>query len=173
MRFISTSLPRIYAEHRDALVAALDRIVRCRDTAEDLVHDAYLKVHQVMGRETIDAPGPFLLTTARHLALDHLRARRVRDRLLAPADEGVDWEQLPTSQPSPEQAADALIGVEALERLLRQLPARQREILLLHRVVGLRYGEIASRLGVSTSTVEKDLRAALLHCIGADESPHR
>lgn len=50
---------------------------------------------------------------------------------------------------------------------LGRLPARRREIFLLHRLDGLDYAEIARRLGIGAEEVERHIAAALLHI--ADE----
>src|SRR5690606_39520721 len=50
-----------------------------------------------------------------------------------------------------------------LEAALRELPARVRNVFVLNRFEELSGVEIARRLGVSVSTVEKDLTRALLH----------
>jgi len=43
---------------------------------------------------------------------------------------------------------------------LEKLPPRTREILLMHRLNNLTYSEIASRLGISSSAVEKHIAKA-------------
>jgi len=46
---------------------------------------------------------------------------------------------------------------------LRELPTRVRAVFVLARFEELKAPEIASRLGVSISTVEKDMRRAVAH----------
>lgn len=45
------------------------------------------------------------------------------------------------------------------------MPTRRRQAFLLDRLDGMPQAEIARALGVSLSTVEKDLRAALELCL--------
>jgi RNA polymerase sigma-70 factor (ECF subfamily) len=59
-----------------------------------------------------------------------------------------------------------LLGKEACERILvalRELPTRVRAVFVLARFEELKAPEIANRLGVSISTVEKDMRRAVAH----------
>ncbi len=50
-----------------------------------------------------------------------------------------------------------------LEAVLRAMPARTREIFLLHRVADLAYPEIADRLGIDADMVEWEVAEAILH----------
>jgi RNA polymerase sigma-70 factor (ECF subfamily) len=50
-----------------------------------------------------------------------------------------------------------------VSEVLMALPARTRAVFLLRRVEGLRYAEIAIRLRVSVSTVEKEMARATEH----------
>jgi RNA polymerase sigma-70 factor (ECF subfamily) len=67
----------------------------------------------------------------------------------------------PTEELTPERI---LLGREACERILmalRELPARVRAVFVLARFEEMKAQEIANRLGVSISTVEKDMRRAV------------
>ena len=65
---------------------------------------------------------------------------------------------------TPEDEAAARQDFMILEDALRQLPAKTREIFLMSRVQGHSYGEIANRVGISQSAVEKHMLRALRHC---------
>lgn len=64
---------------------------------------------------------------------------------------------LPVLQPNPQE-------MEQLSRQLRALPRRSQQVFLLSRLDGLSYANLAERLGVSLSTVEKDMLRVLQHC---------
>lgn len=70
---------------------------------------------------------------------------------------------------SPEQTTSDRQSVERLSKALQKLPERTRRIFCLARVEGLSYPEIARQLGISESTVYKDMRLALAHCLMAME----
>jgi RNA polymerase sigma-19 factor, ECF subfamily len=61
---------------------------------------------------------------------------------------------------------EALIAVDAV---LSNLPQRSREVFLLSQLDGLTYSEIAQQLGISFSTVRKDMFSALKACHTAIE----
>jgi RNA polymerase sigma-70 factor (ECF subfamily) len=65
-------------------------------------------------------------------------------------------------------AVQALVEIDAV---LQSLPAKAREALLLRKLDGLSYRDIASRLAVSESSVEKYVASALLACYQALHAP--
>jgi RNA polymerase sigma-70 factor (ECF subfamily) len=73
-------------------------------------------------------------------------------------------------------AGDAL-QLRDLERALAQLPAEQRQVILLVGLEGMRYEEVATVLGIPIGTVRSRLsrgRESLRVLMGlADESPRR
>lgn len=75
--------------------------------------------------------------------------------------------------PSPDAAAVAREELRSLRAALRTLPRRARRVLLLNRLDGLSYAEIAHALGVSVSTVEKDMIRALEVCRRWSAERHR
>lgn len=53
--------------------------------------------------------------------------------------------------------------IQRIETALAKLPARRRDIFLLHRCAGLSYRQIAARYGISEKRVERHIAMALLH----------
>jgi RNA polymerase sigma factor (sigma-70 family) len=125
--------------------------------AQDIAHDAYLKTYDAMRRKEISRPQAFLFTTARRLALNFRMRRASRMR---PEENAVlDREADPT--PDAAQLAMARQEQEALMRAIAALPEGCREVLILRNQEELSHREIAERLGIATSTVEKHLARAL------------
>jgi RNA polymerase sigma-70 factor (ECF subfamily) len=157
----SSDIERLYREHQPALLRWLARFVRCEHTAADLAQDSYLRMADAADETAIAHPRAFLFRTARNLAVDHLRKLRVRSVAAQPLDEAVEI-------PSPEPPADvALVDrqrVRLFQQALETMPPRCREVFLLHRVHACTYGDIARRLGISESAVEKNIMRALSHC---------
>ena len=60
--------------------------------------------------------------------------------------------------------AQRLQYLEQLKAVLAELSPRRREALMLHRFEGLSQAQIAERMGISVSMVEKHIAFALLHC---------
>jgi len=51
--------------------------------------------------------------------------------------------------------------LDLVERLIHQLPERQREVIVLRKIEGLTVADIASRLEISPKTVEHHITEAL------------
>lgn len=68
----------VFLVQRLTLLRTLQRMVGNPNTAEDLLQETYLRVSRALGERPIEHIEPFVFQTARNLALDHLRARRVQ-----------------------------------------------------------------------------------------------
>ena len=160
----SSDIERLYREHQPMLIRWLARVVRCRDTAADLAQESYLRVAGTAGEQVITHPRAFLFRTARNLAFDHLRKMKTRNGTAQPLEEAMD---LPSPQPSAETVLLNRQRVALFRKTLDALPARCREVFLLHRVHHCTYPVIAARLRISESAVEKHIMRALKHCRAA------
>lgn len=145
-------------------LAQTTRRVGHREDAEDILQDSYLKVLRGGGTDRIDNLPAFLSRSVRNLATDLFRKRGRRrgetgldDMAIEPADPLAD----------PERTLAARQDLEKIQAAINRLPKRCRQAFVLHRFHGLSYGEIAVRLGVSRSSVEKYIIRALEACRGA------
>ena len=159
----------VFLTQRAILLRTLQRMVHNHSTAEDLLQETYLRVTRALSERPIDHLEPFVYQTARNLALDHLRARKIQARTL---QEDVPLQILqsvvaPTT--TPEDATQAEQLLEHLSVSLGQLSARQQQIFILSRLHGCSYQEIADQLGVSLSTVQKELKLIMAICVGVAE----
>jgi len=136
----------------------LSRMIGCREGAEDLAHDAYVRIYSAMSEQRVDEPQAFLYTTARRLALNQLK--RSRHEPIAGSDSHA-LESAVSPAPGVERAVMARQEWATLERALAGLPAGCRAVLLLRKVEHRPHAEIAEKLGISRSTVEKQLARAL------------
>ena len=69
--------------------------------------------------------------------------------------------------PSAEDCAAAVQALVDIDAVLNGLPPKAREALLLRKLDGMSYRDIATRLRVSVSSVEKYVATALLACCQA------
>lgn len=154
------SLTRLYQRHRGELLAFLTRRVRCRETASDLLQDAFIRLmHSEHGK--VGNLRAFLYRIANNLSIDHARRARVRG-----VNDEQALEQLLT-ETTPERSAVASNTLAHLERLIDGLPSPTREVFLLARVEQMSYKDIAERLGLDPRAVERHLNKALSHCAAA------
>lgn len=153
----SSHLLRLFLAEHTRIIQLIRRIVGCQTTAEDVAQDVFVRLWD---RAVTHEDRSLLFRTAQNLALDHVRAQRVRREVTG----ALGLHHGPAMAPEPEAAAVARDELQALLQALRTLPKRTQRIFLLNRLDGLSYAAIAQALGVSVSTVEKDMIRALDCC---------
>jgi len=148
------------AEGRAELTGFLCRILRSADDAAEVSQEAYLKVYLALQQDTAreHCPKALLYTTARNLAISRLRHQKVIDRSALAVTVN---QELQAERRSPEQFASSSEDLRDLLRVVNQLPPKCRQVLLLRMLEGLSQKEIAARLSIAVSTVEKHLAKAL------------
>ncbi|MBD0706285.1 RNA polymerase subunit sigma-24 [Pseudomonas sp. E141] len=159
----------VFLAQRTPLLRTLQRMVNNPSTAEDLLQETYLRVTRALGERTVEHLEPFVFQTARNLALDHLRARRIQSRTLLDDVPQEVVHNVAAPQSSAEDAAHAEQMLERLNLRLQALSPRQQQIFILSRLHGHSYQDIAKRLDVSLSTVQKELKLIMAICVGVAE----
>lgn len=155
-------LLHLFLAERDRVVGLIGRIVRCRETAEDLAHEALLRLWH---RPIVDKDRSLLFRTAQNLAIDHLRSQQVRAEY-ARASVAAGSEDTPPAADASEPQSEVAVTQQfnGLVAALHSLPERTQRIFLLNRIDDLSYAQIARHLGISVSTVEKEMMRALEVC---------
>jgi len=132
---------------------------RTREEAEDLIQDAFLKMQEYCERGgQVRQPEGFLVRTVLRLAAN---ARRDAHRNLYCEEPVENLTFIVDTTPTPDEV---LAGDQCLERMRDALDAvssRTRDVFFMQRLDGLSYAQIAQRLGVSISAVEKHIASAL------------
>lgn len=150
----------MFLQHGREIERYLARRVDCTETAADLTQEAFFRLLQHDGRESIENVRAFLFRIASNLAKDHLRKlRRQQTDVVTPEN----LTRVADQAPSIDRRMEDRERLEVLRRAIAELPARTQDIFRLNRIQRLSYNEIAERLGVSESTVQKHLATALEH----------
>jgi RNA polymerase sigma factor (sigma-70 family) len=135
----------------------LGRLLGNPAEAQDVAHDAYLRVYPSVTNQSAHQPEALLYTTARRLAINRLKRRSI-----APfSREALVQDAAPSGEPSVEQQVMARQELSLLQAAIADLPEGCRAVLLLRKVELLSHAEIAQRLGIAISTVEKQHARAL------------
>jgi RNA polymerase sigma-70 factor, ECF subfamily len=139
-------------QHR--LVRYLLYLTGRRDYAEDLAQETWIRVlqrgSQYNARQRFD---PWLFAIARNLAIDYLRKKRKAVQTASLPDDRDEILLLPTSGPSPFEAAARSEDAIRLAGQLQILSPLYREVLLLRFQEDLSLPEIAQVLGAPLTTV--------------------
>ncbi len=133
---------------------------------DDLVQDVFLRIVRRGDAGDLEQLDGYIFHTATSVLSDRWRRRKVRQ-----AERHIPFEADRHAAPTP-GADEALLAREAIRATslsLMQLPERVRRVFLLRRLEGLPFLEIARRLGVSVSAVEKDMLRAVRHLMSSQE----
>ena len=125
--------------------------------SEDIVQEVFFKLWIDRTRITIQTSvKAYLYQMVRHAALNHLKHDHVkRAHEKTAKDTGTFYG---------ESLEEQFIGKELnakIQSAINALPAERRKIFLLSRMDGLKYKEIAEKLGISVKTVENQMGKAL------------
>ncbi|NRA28979.1 MAG: sigma-70 family RNA polymerase sigma factor [Parvularculaceae bacterium] len=144
-----------------------------RELAEDLAQEAHLRVWQYAEHNDVLHLKPLLFKTAANLAANEFRSRgRMRASGVSVGIVEDAMEIVPSDDPSPERAAVARADAQVSLEAIRALPERQRRAFVMSRFEDQSYASIAQALGVSVSSVEKYIMAALAALRTAIDAQH-
>lgn len=135
--------------------------------ADDLLNELWLKVGSTPAGP-VDNPSSYLFRMANNLVLDRNREARRRGRRESEWSADRHGRHPPGAEvadPAP-SAEDNLIERDEAARLraaIDQLPEGARRVLRMHKFEELNHGEVAARLGISKSAVEKHMAVAMTH----------
>lgn len=151
-----SSLAEMLAKARRAVVRRGVPI----DDADELVHDAFIKVEQFEQTHRAQSREALLVKAAVNLSID--RARRSRRSPFVEYDNIADIrDSTPDAAQIVEERARLLHAAAGLE----QLSERARRILLRRRLDNLSFAEIAELEGMSVAAVEKQVARATLQLL--------
>jgi RNA polymerase sigma-70 factor (sigma-E family) len=140
------AVTELYALHYRALVRLAVLLVRDLPTAEDVVQDSFVAMHDGWQRlrDSESAPA-YLRSAVLNRCRSVLRHRAVADKHLP---------KPPPDMPSAEHGLLVLVERSAVVAALRKLPGRQREAIVLRYYADLSEAEIAASMGISRGAVK-------------------
>jgi RNA polymerase sigma-70 factor, ECF subfamily len=141
------------------------RILRNRADAEEALQDVFVRVWQKAGSFAANGLSPmaWLVTLARNLSIDRLRARK------APAQDLASVPDLRDAGPTPEASAVAASERARIETCLGALDGGRAEAVRGAYLEGWSYQDLAERFGVPLNTMRTWLRRSLMklrECLG-------
>jgi RNA polymerase sigma factor (sigma-70 family) len=130
---------------------------------EDVVQLAFMKFAHFTRKNLIENPKAFLYATVRNVVIDHHRRTRIvtayaRDVERRAADDEA-------YEISPERVLLDRERLKIFSEALTRMPRQRRRMVLMNRFEGLSCEDIGRRLGVSTSTVQKQVVRGIADCL--------
>lgn len=153
---------RFYRENLQALRGYIARLLPNASDSEDLANEAFARVFATSTPERPVPPKAYLYSAAHNLAMNHNRDRKSRGRVVK--GDGDDGFEIPDPAPLADRELIGRERVDLLWRAVAQLPPRCREVFLMRKIENLSNADIADRLGISVSAVEKHIRLGLMSC---------
>ncbi len=145
--------------HEAALRKRIRRLASTPDVdVDDIVSEVLVRAYTTSDYQRIDRGRTFLFTIARNLLTDLARRRAIVSFELMASLESLD---AAGEAPSAETIVSAREELHQLQKVTETMPPQCRRVFLLRRVEALPFAEIADRLGLSVSTVEKHLARAI------------
>jgi RNA polymerase sigma factor (sigma-70 family) len=157
-------MARLYREHNQALVRFLMTRVESEQEAQDVAHEAYVRMLQLDTQGAVSYLSAYLFRTAANIAIDRIRRGR-RGQLIQRSlaqDAGID--RASALGASPDRQLASRQELELIARYAEELPPKCRQAFYLHRIEDLSLDDIASRLGVTKRMVHHYLMRAMVHC---------
>src|SRR6185295_15557799 len=137
-------------------------VARAEDV-EDIAQEAFLRAFAAESIKEIQSPKAFLFRVARNVALNE-RARQSHVSTVPLEDFGETNVLYDTSQVTVEDQVEGRERLQLFARAVAELPPQCARVFLMRKVYGLSCKEIALRLEISESTVEKHAALGLLRC---------
>ena len=131
---------------------------------EELTQETFLKAFAAEQTQDIHQPEHFLLTVAKRVALN-----AAQKKIIASTDSIEDCGGtavfVDEGQVSQDEQLDSRQKLYVMSQAIASLPPEVSRTFMMRRIEGLKYKQIATRLNVSVSLVEKRVASAMVDCV--------
>ena len=149
----ASTLSELFESEEGALLHFAWGLTGRKSVAEDLVQDAFLRLHPLWAE--VENPRAWLYRCVRNLALNHVRDHRKETGL----DEAGEVAAGPAELPAEDMGRREAVGLVRL--FLAEMPEEERTLVRLKYQDELKYDEIGRRTGLNAGTVGYKLHHAL------------
>lgn len=161
----SYDLSELDRRFRGPLMQFFVRRLGDRAEAEDLTQQVFVRL---LGRGAPEAQAPLVFRIAANLVKDRARSAVSRASVAAlPETATPERLALAACELTPERVLGAREELAQILAVLDGLGPRTKDIFILFRLEKMSQGEIAARLGISRSSVEKHVMKAMHHLLAA------
>lgn len=143
---------RLYNTYHDRVYRLALRVTQDTVLAQDVAQEVHIKCWKNRKKlEEAVSPGAWIMRVTRNLAIDKIRSRKTT------ADIDQVAYAAPSSDVTPDRAAELSDMMRLLKEHMKSLPEKQREVFHLREVEGMQYKEIAEILTISVDEVKVSL----------------
>jgi len=148
----------VFLSCRGALVRSILKMRARQEDVDDILQETYLRVMNAGKKQTIISPQDYLFVVSRNLVIENL-SRQSREIAMEINDALVGTDDAPI-----DRALHYRRKFELLNNALRALPEKKRRAILLRKYYGLSHQQIARKMNVSVSSVEKYVASGIKEC---------
>lgn len=163
------SLAVLLTRHKRKIFSSIIMVVKDRQLAEDIFQDTFIKVIQTIKKGQYNEEGkflPWILRIARNLIIDHFRrAKKMPPMPVYINEEGEEisvFNSLSAEEPS-HSVEEKGSFKKSIRNLINELPADQREVVLMRIYYDMSFKEISEFTNVSINTALGRMRYALFN----------
>ena len=147
-----------FSECRDGLVRNLLKMCVRAEDVDDILQTTVLQALESNRSRQVVSPKSYLFVISRNLVFKAMSSRSQEIRT------EVDHALADVDAPAADDTLHYRQKLQAFEEALRSLPQRSRQAIILRKFFGLPYKDIARKMGVSVSSVEKYVAQGTLRC---------
>jgi len=155
----------LLSRHKSKIYTSIYLFVKEKSLAEDIFQDTFIKIIDTLRKGKYNEEGKFVqwaMRIAYNMCVDHFR-RNKRKPTVAPTDEFDIFSVISISDENAETRIIRSQTHDKVRRLVDQLPAEQREVVILRHYAEMSFKEIASLTRVSINTALGRMRYALIN----------
>ncbi len=155
---------KAFQEKKDAIRRTVGKYRSNAADIEELTQETFLKAYAAEQTQEIHQPEHFLLTVAKRVAISAAQ-KKITSSTDSVEDSGGVSVYADERQVSPDDQLDARQKLYVMSQAIASLPPEVARVFLMRRVEGLKYKQIATRLNISVSLVEKRVANAMVDCV--------
>ncbi|MFK7749647.1 MAG: RNA polymerase sigma factor [Kordia sp.] len=159
------ALGTLIERHKQRIYSFIYSKVLDRDITEDIFQDTFIKVIRTLKKGNYNEEGKFLpwvMRISHNLVIDHFR----KNNRMPKYDNNGDFNIFSVLSDNDLNAESRIIKNQVetdVRRLVDELPADQKEVLLMRMYQDLSFKEISEKTGVSINTALGRMRYALIN----------
>ena len=158
-----SNILRAFQEHEVAIRRVVARYCPCPEDIDELVQETFLKCYAAERNQPVREPRRFLLRAARNIAISETRRHRNKTTEYLADSTLLDVHE-DEGQICPETQLDSRQKLFLLVKAIASLSQDEQKILLMRKMEHLKFKQIAIRMDMSVSAVQKRATQALLKC---------
>ena len=159
------SLEILIKRHKQRIYNFIYSKVYDRDLTEDIFQDTFIKVIRTLKLGNYNEEGkfqPWMMRIAHNLSIDHFRKEKKHPKITL--NNGNDiFNSLTFSENNSESHQENKESKKLLQQLIKELPKKQKEVLVMRHFMEMSFQDIAESTNVSINTALGRMRYALIN----------